>query len=99
MAHIASRLSTLLILTSDNPRSEDPEQILEEMKKGIEADKTNKTLTITNRKEAIKTAVTMAHEGDVILVAGKGHEKYQEIKGKRYPFDDKQLLTEYLENA
>ncbi len=99
MAHIASRLSTLLILTSDNPRSEDPEQILEEMKKGIEADKTNKTLTITNRKEAIKTAVTMAHEGDVILVAGKGHEKYQEIKGKKYPFDDKQLLTEYLENA
>jgi UDP-N-acetylmuramoyl-L-alanyl-D-glutamate--2,6-diaminopimelate ligase len=99
MASIASSLSDLVILTSDNPRSEDPEQIIEEMKKGIEIDKKNKTLAITNRKEAIKTAVTMAKPGDIILVAGKGHEKYQEIKGTKFPFDDKQLLTEFLENV
>jgi UDP-N-acetylmuramoyl-L-alanyl-D-glutamate--2,6-diaminopimelate ligase len=99
MASIASLLSTLLILTSDNPRSEDPGKIIEEMKKGIEADRKNKTLTIADRKEAIKTAVNLARPGDLILVAGKGHEKYQEIKGQKYPFDDKQLLTEFLENV
>lgn len=99
MARIASTLSNLLILTSDNPRSEDPEEILKEMKQGIEADRVNKTISITNRKEAIKTAVTMANPGDVILIAGKGHEKYQEIKGVKYPFDDKKVLTEFLENT
>jgi len=99
MASIASSLSNLVILTSDNPRSEDPEQIIEEMKKGIEIDQKKNTLVITNRKEAIKTAVTLAKPGDLILVAGKGHEKYQEIKGIKYPFDDKKLLTEFLENA
>jgi len=99
MASIASLLSTLVILTSDNPRSEDPVRIIEEMKKGIEADRRNKTLTISDRKEAIKTAVNLAHPGDLILVAGKGHEKYQEIKGQKYPFDDKLLLTEFLENV
>jgi len=99
MAFIASLLSTLVILTSDNPRSEDPVEIIGEMKKGIEADRKNKTLAITDRKEAIKTAVTLAHPGDLILVAGKGHEKYQEIKGQKFPFDDKKLLTEFLENV
>lgn len=99
MAKIASRLSNLLILTSDNPRSEDPESILEEMKTGIDADRINKTLIISNRKEAIKTATMMARPGDVVLVAGKGHEKYQEIMGVKYPFDDKQILTELLEKA
>lgn len=99
MAKIASRLSNLLILTSDNPRSEDPESILEEMKTGIDTNQINKTLIISNRKEAIKTATMMARPGDVVLVAGKGHEKYQEIMGVKYPFDDKQILTELLEKA
>lgn len=98
MASIASILSDMVILTSDNPRSEDPVEIIKEMKKGIEADRKNKTLVITDRKEAIKTAVSLAHPGDLVLVAGKGHEKYQEIKGQKFPFDDKQLLTEFLEN-
>ncbi len=89
----------MLILTSDNPRSEDPDDILDEMRKGVDPAKTNKTLVISNRKEAIKTAVAMARPDDIILVAGKGHEKYQEIKGVKYPFDDKQLLTEFLESA
>lgn len=99
MARIASSLSNMLILTSDNPRSEDPDAILEEMRKGVDPAKTNKTLVISNRKEAIKTAVSMARPDDIILVAGKGHEKYQEIKGVKYPFDDKLLLTEFLESA
>lgn len=99
MARIATNLSNLTILTSDNPRTEDPDQILEDMKQGIEADKISKTLIIKDRKEAIKTAVVMAQPGDLILVAGKGHEKYQEIMGVKYPFDDKQLLNNLLENA
>lgn len=99
MAYIASSQSNLLILTSDNPRSEDPDSILKEMNAGIDPAKSNKTLVITNRKEAIKTAVTMAQPGDIILVAGKGHEKYQEIKGVKHPFDDKQTLTQLLESA
>ena len=99
MAFIASSLSNLLILTSDNPRSENPDSILEEMRVGIDPAKSNKTLVITNRKEAIKTAVTMAQPNDIILVAGKGHEKYQEIKGVKHPFDDKRILTELLESA
>jgi UDP-N-acetylmuramoyl-L-alanyl-D-glutamate--2,6-diaminopimelate ligase len=97
MARIASLLSNKVILTSDNPRTEDPEQILADMKAGIDPAKTNKTLVISNRSEAIKTAVILANKGDLILVAGKGHEKYQEIKGVKYPFDDKQLLTELFE--
>jgi UDP-N-acetylmuramoyl-L-alanyl-D-glutamate--2,6-diaminopimelate ligase len=99
MAYIATNLSNKVILTSDNPRSEDPDQILEDMMEGVKADKTNRTLVITNRKEAIKTAVSLAQPGDVILVAGKGHEKYQEIKGEKHPFDDKQILTNLLEKV
>lgn len=98
MAAIASNLSNILILTSDNPRNEDPEKIIDDMLKGIDPSKTRKTMVIPNRKEAIKTAVNLAHQGDVILVAGKGHEKYQEIKGIKYPFDDKEILTELFEN-
>lgn len=97
MAHTASLLSDLIILTSDNPRSEDPEQILKDMKAGIDPAKTSKTLVISNREEAIKTAVNLANTGDIILVAGKGHEKYQEIKGVRYPFDDKKILTQLFD--
>ncbi|MEJ2594568.1 MAG: UDP-N-acetylmuramoyl-L-alanyl-D-glutamate--2,6-diaminopimelate ligase, partial [bacterium] len=97
MAHIASLLSTRVILTSDNPRSEDPDQILSEMRAGIDPAKTAKTMVISNREEAIKTAVNLAQSGDIILVAGKGHEKYQEIKGVKYPFDDKEILMQLLE--
>lgn len=98
MAHIASQLSNTVILTSDNPRSEDPIAIIDEMFTGIDPAKTGKTMRITDRKEAIKTAVNLAKKGDLILVAGKGHEKYQEIKGVKFHFDDKEILTELLEN-
>ena len=96
MAGICAEKSDLVILTSDNPRSEEPETIIDEMKKGIAADRQRKVMTIVNRKEAIRTACHLAQPGDIILVAGKGHEKYQEIKGIRYPFDDKKILEEML---
>lgn len=94
MAKIACELSDKVILTSDNPRSENPQMILNEMESGVGADKRKKVLTIADRKEAIRAACSMANAGDIILVAGKGHEKYQEISGVKYPFDDKQVLTE-----
>jgi UDP-N-acetylmuramoyl-L-alanyl-D-glutamate--2,6-diaminopimelate ligase len=96
MAKIACDLSDRVILTSDNPRFEKPEAILDDMKKGIEPQSGNKVLVIVNRKEAIKTACALAQPGDIILVAGKGHETYQEINGVRYPFDDKMVLKEIL---
>jgi UDP-N-acetylmuramoyl-L-alanyl-D-glutamate--2,6-diaminopimelate ligase len=96
MAGICADNSDLVILTSDNPRSEDPEIIIEEMKKGIPADRMRYVMTIVNRKEAIRAACHLAKPGDIILVAGKGHEKYQEIKGVRHPFDDKKILEEML---
>ena len=94
MANVAAQLSDKLILTSDNPRSEDPEIILNEMENGLNEELKQKSVSIVNRKEAIKTAVMFAQKNDVICLAGKGHEKYQEIKGVKYPFDDKQLLIE-----
>lgn len=99
MAGICAEKSDLVILTSDNPRSEDPEVIIEEMKNGIMADRQRIVMTIVNRKEAIRTACHLAQPGDIILVAGKGHEKYQEIKGIKYPFDDKKILEEMLSTA
>jgi UDP-N-acetylmuramoyl-L-alanyl-D-glutamate--2,6-diaminopimelate ligase len=96
MGRIAGELSTKLILTSDNPRSEDPEEIIEQMKAGVGAVDYKKLLVITNRKEAINTACALAAAGDIILVAGKGHEKYQEIQGVRQAFDDKKILEEIL---
>ena len=96
MASIAVRLSSLLILTSDNPRDEDPEDILDEMMSGISSSDSHRVLRISARKEAIRAAVLMAKPGDVVLVAGKGHEKYQEIKGVKHPFDDKQIMKEIL---
>jgi len=94
MAAIACELSDKVILTSDNPRSEDPEVILQQMKKGVPPQHYKKALVITDRREAIKTACSLTRPGDIILLAGKGHEKYQEIKGVKYPFDDKQVLQE-----
>ena len=96
MAQIACELSERVILTSDNPRNEEPETILEEMEVGVPIHKKLNVLTITDRKNAIKTACSLAQEGDLILVAGKGHEKYQEIKGVKHPFDDKAILQEFL---
>jgi UDP-N-acetylmuramoyl-L-alanyl-D-glutamate--2,6-diaminopimelate ligase len=98
MAEISAQLSDKVILTSDNPRSEDPEAIITEMKAGISAEKSAKVMAITNREEAIKVACTLAKAGDILLVAGKGHEKYQEIKGVRFPFDDLSLLVKTLKN-
>jgi UDP-N-acetylmuramoyl-L-alanyl-D-glutamate--2,6-diaminopimelate ligase len=92
MALISAEGSTRVILTSDNPRSEDPEKILDEMEAGITPDLKRKTLRIADRREAIKAAVMFAVKGDVILLAGKGHETYQEIKGVKHHFDDREEL-------
>ena len=96
MASIAAQNSDKVILTSDNPRTEDPMEILKDMQAGLDKEANKKTVTIENRKEAIRTACMFAQEGDIILVAGKGHEKYQEINGVRHPFDDKEILTQIL---
>ncbi|NQV03427.1 MAG: UDP-N-acetylmuramoyl-L-alanyl-D-glutamate--2,6-diaminopimelate ligase [Bacteroidia bacterium] len=92
MAAIASQFSNRVILTSDNPRFEEPEAILQEMKKGIPVALEKNLLVIADRREAIRTACALARPGDYILVAGKGHEQYQEIKGIRYPFDDQAVV-------
>jgi UDP-N-acetylmuramoyl-L-alanyl-D-glutamate--2,6-diaminopimelate ligase len=92
MAKIASENSNKVILTSDNPRSEDPNAILDDMKKGISVENGKKVLSITDRKEGIRTACLFAKQGDIILVAGKGHETYQEINGVKHQFDDREVL-------
>ena len=94
MAAIACELSDKVIITSDNPRSEDPNVIIEEMMAGVEGQHFKKTLSIVDREQAIKTAVSMSQKGDILLIAGKGHEKYQDIKGVKHHFDDMELVTE-----
>ena len=94
MGEVACELSDRVIFTSDNPRSEDPLEILKEMETNLNSAARRKFISIADRKEAIKTAVSFAKTDDIILIAGKGHEKYQEIKGKRFPFDDKAVLHE-----
>lgn len=94
MAHVACEHSDKVIFTSDNPRTENPEAILEEMEAGVPVHLKKKYLTITNRKEAIKAACGFAQTGDIILIAGKGHETYQEINGERFDFDDKKILQD-----
>jgi UDP-N-acetylmuramoyl-L-alanyl-D-glutamate--2,6-diaminopimelate ligase len=96
MAKIACALSDKVILTSDNPRSEDPDKIIEDMMVGVDGVSFKKTLSIADRGQAIKTAISMAQENDIILIAGKGHEKYQEIKGVRHDFDDMAITIELL---
>lgn len=96
MAAIACKYSNKVIFTSDNPRSEDPLEIIKEMQKGVSPSEAKKTLVMADREEAIKTACMLAKEKDIILVAGKGHETYQEIKGVKYPFDDKEVLERML---
>lgn len=97
MATVACEHSDRVIFTSDNPRSEDPEQIIRDMEEGLAPAYKRKYIAITDRKEAIKTAVSLAGKEDIILVAGKGHEKYQEIKGVRNHFDDKETVTELFQ--
>ena len=96
MGNIAASLSSKVIFTSDNPRSENPATIIESMEKGVSGENFNKTLSIADRKQAIKTACQLAKNGDIILIAGKGHETYQEINGKRIDFDDYKIINELL---
>ena len=96
MAAIACRLSDRLVLTSDNPRTEEPESILDDMEAGLSCEALAQTVRITDRRQAIKTAVMMAREGDIILVAGKGHEKYQDVAGVKHHFDDREELEREL---
>jgi UDP-N-acetylmuramoyl-L-alanyl-D-glutamate--2,6-diaminopimelate ligase len=96
MAKIACKLSDKVILTSDNPRTEDPKSILDQMNEGVDSQDKSRVLTILDREEAIRTACMLARSGDIILVAGKGHEKYQEINGVRHHFDDKEKLIAIL---
>lgn len=96
MAQEAARLSDRLILTSDNPRSERPEDILKDMQAGLDTEALSRTLTIVDRAEAIRTACMLASKGDYVLIAGKGHEDYQEIKGVKYPFDDREVVRNIL---
>ena len=97
MAQTACDLSDRVILTSDNPRTEDPLQILKDMEEGLTSAAKRKYISIADRHEAIKTAVSFANKEDIILVAGKGHEKYQDSKGVKHPFDDKKVLLEMFE--
>ncbi|MFT7442571.1 MAG: UDP-N-acetylmuramoyl-L-alanyl-D-glutamate--2,6-diaminopimelate ligase, partial [Maribacter sp.] len=93
MAHVAAQLSNQAIFTSDNPRTENAQTILDEMEVGVSAENYRKTLTVLDRRQAIKTACKMAKIGDIILIAGKGHENYQEINGVRAHFDDLEEVT------
>ncbi len=99
MAAVAVRMSDRVILTSDNPRNEDPDEIIRQMKAGVAETDAHKVLSITNRREAIRTAVALAQPGDIILLAGKGHENYQEINGIKNHFDDKEELSKAFKEA
>jgi UDP-N-acetylmuramoyl-L-alanyl-D-glutamate--2,6-diaminopimelate ligase len=94
MAQIACDLSMQAILTSDNPRTENPQTILEEMEAGLNEEQLTKAITIQDRKQAIKTAISLANAGDILLIAGKGHEKYQDIMGIKHDFDDLKITEE-----
>ena len=96
MAKEAAKASDRVIITSDNPRFEEPQDIINDMLAGLDAGDRKKTISMTDRREAIRTACMLAEKGDVILVAGKGHENYQEIKGVKYHFDDKEELKSVM---
>ena len=96
MAKEAARQSDRVIITSDNPRFEDPQEIINDMLAGLDRQQMKKVLSIVDRREAIRTACMMAQKGDVILIAGKGHEDYQEIKGVKHHFDDKEVVREFI---
>lgn len=94
MAQTAAKGSDRVLLTSDNPRSEDPNLILQHMEEGLDPIEKRKCIRIVDRREAIRTAAALAEPGDIVLIAGKGHETYQEIQGERFPFDDRQEVKE-----
>jgi len=97
MGEVACEHSDKVIFTSDNPRSEDPMQILADMEVGLSTSQKRKYIAIPDRKQAIKTAISMAQPEDIILIAGKGHEKYQEVKGVKHHFDDKEVVKELFD--
>ena len=99
MAAEAACRSDRLVLTSDNPRDEDPEEIINQMKAGLSREELARTISVTNRREAIRTAIAMARPGSVVLVAGKGHEPYQEINGVRHHFDDREEVMAAIAEA
>ena len=94
MAAEAAARSQKLVLTSDNPRDEEPAEIIAEMEAGLTDATRSRTLSITDRREAIRTALALAGKGDVVLIAGKGHETYQEVKGVKHHFDDREVVRE-----
>ena len=96
MGEISGRIADYTIITSDNPRTEEPEEIVKEIEAGIKKTKGNYSV-IVDRKEAIKEAINMLHKNDILILAGKGHETYQEINGKKYPFDERVIIKEILE--
>jgi UDP-N-acetylmuramoyl-L-alanyl-D-glutamate--2,6-diaminopimelate ligase len=96
MGAVAARLSDVVILTSDNPRTEDPEAILAEIRRGIPGDRTEETEVIVDRREAIARALEMGREGVVVVIAGKGHEKRQQLRDRSVPFDDRQVARNLL---
>jgi len=98
MAQLATKFSDQVILTSDNPRNEDPRAIIQEMKNGLQPDEAKKSITVVDRREAINTACMLAESNDIIALIGKGHEKYQEINGEKFPFDDKAELQDAMNN-
>ena len=97
MAEVANEYSDRVIITSDNPRTEDPLQIIKDMEQGLNTAAKRKTISIADRREAIKTAISLAGAEDIVLIAGKGHEKYQDINGVKYHFDDKEELLQFFD--
>ena len=98
MAQEAANHSDKVIITSDNPRFEEPQDIINDMLAGLSSEQMKKVISIVDRKEAIRTACMMAQPDDVILIAGKGHENYQDVKGVKHHFDDKEVVTEIFNN-
>ena len=96
MAEVANEYSDRVIITSDNPRTEDPLQIIKDMEQGLNTAAKRKTISIADRREAIKTAISLAGAEDIVLIAGKGHEKYQDINGVKHHFDDKEELLQFF---
>jgi len=97
MAQVSAKYSNKIIVTSDNPRFEEPEQIIEDIKSGFTVSERARALFITDRREAIRTAAALAKPGSLILVAGKGHENYQDVKGVKHHFDDKEIIQEIFD--
>jgi len=98
MAAISAKYSDRIVVTSDNPRFENPEEIINDIKAGFEAKDRARALFITDRREAIRTALALASEGAIVLVAGKGHENYQDVNGVKHHFDDKEIIAEVFNN-